>query len=103
VGNKNKAASYISRIDIDSCRGECRNIRTSLLPIDRVWFFASNLLSISTVKNTQGEFNIEKRIFQTSKIKEIIKEINTPLISILSLLGVIYLCSKTISVRTKNE
>lgn len=103
VGNKNKAASYISRIDIDSCRGECRNIRTSLLPIDRVWFFASNLLSISTVKNTQGEFNTEKRIFQTSKIKEIIKEINTPLISILSLLGVIYLCSKTISVRTKNE
>lgn len=40
--------------------------------MNRLWFMASDMLSESTIKNKYGEFDISKRIFSPSAIRNAI-------------------------------
>ncbi|HDS4948385.1 TPA: hypothetical protein QHX34_002719 [Klebsiella aerogenes] len=90
-GDDTMATYYINKIDIDNCDAECRNIMVIAHPSSRIWFIASDISSKQTVKNKYGEFDVSKRIFPPSAIKEAIYSINEFSISMLFLLGMILL------------
>lgn len=103
IGNKSKAASYISRIDIDSCGGECRNIRAVLSQADRIYFFASDLLSAQHASKEDEKRMVQHPKFPIYKIQEKITDINDSFFWMLFALGSTALCKYTTSVCTSQK
>ncbi|MDV1434472.1 hypothetical protein RZQ49_26840 [Klebsiella michiganensis] len=100
-GNSELAEKYISKIDISSCNTECRHLMIKFTPFNSFWFMVSDKLKKNIVHNSYGEFDVSKRPYPVSTIKEKTETVNNTFILIIFALGVMFLCTGIKSERSE--